>query len=278
MRALRPCHVLLVLAPLVGCAGSAPEQATRPTPIAAEPLDPAGRLDRIRRAVDDPLRPQEDRDRDADRKPVEVLSFFGFDERMWIADLGAMDGYYTEILSSLVGPLGAVYAQNNAFVLQHLGKPLAARLTKLSRAGRVNVQRVDTELDEMRLPSALDGVLMVRFYHDLFWLPARDSERTDRAEFLRRVYESLKPGGVFAVVDHSAQAGSGDRDARDRDRGLHRIDEELVRREILAAGFVLDAESNVLRRPEDTRDWEIHSDGRRDKTDQFMLRFVKPGG
>ena len=98
------------------------------------------------------------------------------------------------------------------------------------------------------------------------------------AGFLRRVYEALKPGGVFGIVDHHAEAGSGERDALDPREGLHRIDIDLVKREVLEAGFVLDAESNVLRNPDDTRDWNIFSEGRRDKTDRFVLRFVKPAG
>jgi predicted methyltransferase len=189
-----------------------------------------------------------------------------------------MDGYYTEILSTLVGPSGAVYAQNSRFVRRGFGKPLAARLKKLSAAGRDNVRVVDAEMDEMMLPASLDAVLLIRFYHDLFWMPTPDGDRTDRAELLRRVYEALEPGGVFGVIDHHAEAGSGERDALDPDAGLHRIDVDLVRREVLAAGFVLEAESDVLSRPDDTRDWNMHTENRRDETDRFVLKFVKPRG
>jgi predicted methyltransferase len=85
---------------------------------------------------------------------------------------------------------------------------------------------------------------------------------------------------VFGVVDHHAQAGSGERDALDPENGLHRIDVELVKQEVLAAGFLLQAESDLLRHPEDTRDWNIFIDDRtrRDTTDRFVLRFIKPQG
>ena len=85
---------------------------------------------------------------------------------------------------------------------------------------------------------------------------------------------------MFGAVDHHAQAGSGARDALDPENGLHRIDVELVKQEVLAAGFLLDAESRLLRHPEDTRDWNIFIDDRtrRDTTDRFVLRFVKPRG
>lgn len=231
----------------------------------------------IRAAVDDPLRPEQDRARDADRHPAEILEFFGIEPGMRVADLQAARGYYTELLSSVVGPAGRVWAQNNAFVLQRFAAgPISERVARLQTAGRDNVELVEAELDEMELPAGLDAVLFVRFYHDLFWLPTPDGDKTDRAEFLRRVYAALAPGGVFGVIDHHAAAGSGERDALDREKGLHRIDVELVKSEVLAAGFRLDAESDVLRNPGDTRDWSIFSEARRDKTDRFVLRFVKP--
>jgi predicted methyltransferase len=242
-------------------------------------------LARTRAAVDDPLRPDQDRERDQNRRPAEVLAFFGIDEGMRVADLQGTHGYYTEILSTVVGPEGRVYVQNNDFVVTRsdgplLGEPLNRRLEKLREAGRDNVERIDAELDEMELPHDLDAVLFIRFYHDLFWQPRPDGRLIDRAEFLRRIYVSLKPGGVFGVVDHHAQAGSGARDALHPNTGLHRIDVELVKQEVLAAGFLLQAESTVLQHPEDTRNWNIFIDNRtrRDTTDRFVLRFVKPQG
>jgi predicted methyltransferase/uncharacterized protein (DUF1684 family) len=241
--------------------------------------DDAGRiLARARSAVNDSLRPDQDRERDPLRRPAELLGFFGIDEGMRVADLQATHGYYTEILSTVVGPGGRVYAQNNDFVVARFGERLGHRLQKLREAGRDNVERMDAEMDEMELPRDLDVVLLVRFYHDLFWQPRPDGTLTDRAEFLRRVYGSLKPGGVFGVVDHHAQAGSGARAALDSENGLHRIDVELVKQEVLAVGFLLQDESTLLRHPEDTRDWNIFIENRtrRDTTDRFVLRFVKP--
>jgi predicted methyltransferase len=265
--------LVAVAALLVGCGGGR-DEPVEPAAVDAWPV-----VADIEPAVDDPLRPEEDRARDADRRPAEVLAFFGIGEGMRVADLQATLGYYTEILSSVVGPEGRVYAQNNNFVLENFAaQGLADRLAKLQDEGRANVIRVDAELDEMELPPDLDAVLFVRFYHDLFWLPTPDGNLNDRPEFLRRVYLALKPGGVFGVVDHHAEAGSEERDALDPEKGLHRIDVELVKREILAAGFVLDAESDVLANPDDTRDWNIFIDERtrRDTTDRFVLRFVKP--
>ncbi len=280
----KTCEVLIVVVSMLtvacgteGTGDARPESLAGSEASAAVTADPKRLLARIRLAVDDPLRPEEDRARDADRHPAEVLAFFGIEEGMRIVDLQATTGYYTEILSSVVGPDGEVYAHNNDFVLTRFAnEPLSVRLKRLGDAGRDNVQRLDAELDEMELPQGLDAALFIRFYHDLFWLPTPDEDKADRKEFLRRVYEALKPGGVFAVVDHHAEAGSGERDALDPREGLHRIDIELVKREILEAGFELEAESEVLSNPEDTRDWNIFSEDRRDKTDRFVLRFIRP--
>ena len=177
--------------------------------------------------------------------------------------------YYTEIISGVVGPSGKVYAQNNKFVLERFAdKPLTERLAK---PGLKNVERLDAELDNPGLPSGLDVVLLVRFYHDFFWMG------NDRATFNKAVFRALKPGGVFGVVDHHAEAGSGDRNAQEPNN-LHRIDAELVKNEILAAGFVLEEESDILSHSEDTRDWSIFADNaaRRDQTDRFIYKFSKP--
>ena len=131
------------------------------------------------------------------------------------------------------------------------------------------------------MPQGLDAVLLIRFYHDLYWMPGPDGEMgtTDRAAVNRQVFESLAPGGIYGIVDHHAEAGSRDRDAVDPRGGLHRVDRELVIEEILAAGFVLERESDVLANADDTRDWNIFVDDgtRRDKTERFVLRFRKPG-
>ena len=232
-----------------------------------------------RDAVDDPLRPDEDRARDADRKPAEILDFFGIEPGMRVVDLQSTRGYYTELVSAIVGTEGIVYAHNNDFVWNRFAqKPLTERIDRLTGAGRTNIERIEAELDELSLPQGLDAALFVRFYHDLFWLPTPDGDQADRTKFLAQVFASLKPGGVFGVIDHHAEPGSGERDALDPRQGLHRIDIAVVMKEILAAGFVLDAESDVLANPGDTRDWNIFVDdgARRDKTDRFVLRFVKP--
>ena len=216
-------------------------------------------------AVANPERPEEDRVRDADRLPAEVLAFAGVERGMTVADLMSSRGYYTEILAEAVGRRGRVYAHNNPWVLERFAEePLASRLERMART---NIERVDLELGKP-LPANLDVAVLIRFYHDFYWLGS------DRAAFNESVFEALKPGGAYVVLDHHAEVGSKDRDVQT----LHRVDRAMVVEEVLAAGFVLEAESDLLANPDDTRDWNIFADNaaRRDQTDRFLLRFRKP--
>lgn len=223
-------------------------------------------------AVAEPDRPEGDRTRDVNRRPAEVLSFFGVQPGMTVVELMAGSGYYVEILSRAVGEDGKVIAHNNQYVLSRFAEgPLSARLED-SRLP--NVERVTSEVDELPFEeNSVDLLILNRFYHDLFWQKRPDGESPDRAKMNALVLRALKPGGVFGVVDHHAEPGSKGRDAQT----LHRIDAELVKQEILAAGFVLDEESDLLKNSKDTRDWNIFSDNavRRDKTDRFIYRFRK---
>lgn len=226
------------------------------------PKPPAG----LRAAVDQVGRPEDDRKRDASRKPAEVLAFLGIEPGMKVGELMAGAGYYTEILAAAVGRSGNVYAQNNKFVLERYAEEPWTK--RLDRPALVNVVRLDREMEEPGFPPDLDAVLMIRFYHDAYWM------KTDRAALNRAVYAALKPGGIYGVLDHHAEAGSRDRDVFT----LHRVDAEMVKEEILSAGFVLDAESDLLRNPDDDHSVNIFADDakNRDRTDRFLFRFKKP--
>lgn len=238
------------------------DPAAAPVDAAAAPVDAAAA---IATAVDHPDRPADDRGRDGDRRPAAVLAFFEVAPGMKVADLMTGRGYYAELLARVVGPTGTVYAQNNAFVVQRFADgPLRERL---ARPGLERVVRLDRELDDPGLPAGeLDRVMMVLFYHDTYW------QKVDRAAMNRAVFAALRPGGIYGVVDHHAEAGSLDRDVET----LHRVDAALVEREILAAGFELVGTSDVLRHPEDRRDLNVFDPALRGKTDRFVYKFRKP--
>ena len=220
--------------------------------------------DPIAAAVASPDRPAKDRARDADRRPADILRFFGVAPGQHVADMMTGRGYYAELLSRSVGSNGVVYAQNNAFVVERFAdEPLRERLTKPALS---NVRRIDAELEAPGLPENLDLIMMVLFYHDTYW------QKVNRERMNRAIFKALKPGGVFGVVDHHATAGSGARDVKT----LHRVDAALVLKEIEGVGFLLDAQSDVLRHLEDKRTKNVFDPEVRGRTDRFVYRFKKP--
>lgn len=216
-----------------------------------------------------PDRPAEDRERDPAEKPVEVLTFFGLQPGMAVADVMSGGGYYAEILSRVVGPRGKVIAHNNAAYFGYAGRDANKRFV-----GREfpNVLRMTTELDDMGLGNGeLDMILMVMSYHDAYWIGEEWPEvNTDL--FMKQLFAALKPGGIVAVVDHHAAPGTGI-SVIDK---LHRIDAEFVKAEFAGYGFTLEGESDLLRNPADDHTKVVFDDSVRRKTDRFIFRFRKP--
>ena len=231
-----------------------------PAPVAVDPIESAV-------AASD--RSADDRALDAGRKPMELLRFAGIGPGQRVAELQAGGGYTAELLALSVGPSGRVYGHNTPFVLKRFAeKPWSERLQKPVMA---NVTRVDRELDDPLPPDAskLDAVFLVLFYHDAVW------QKVDRVKMNAAIFRALKPGGVYLVVDHSAKAGSGLADTET----LHRIEEPALKKEVLAAGFRLEAEADFLKNASDTRDWSTSPrvvGERRGTSDRFVLKFVKP--
>lgn len=243
--------------------GSAVDPAPPPYTPAADVPDP------IKAAIAADDRSADDRKLDAGRKPGEVLGFFRVAPGQRIGELFAGGGYTTELLARTVGDTGKVYAQNTTEILDKFArKPWTERAAKPVMKQVTGLERpIDDPFPaEVR---DLDAVITILNYHDTVWMKA------DRPKMNKAVFDALRSGGVYAIVDHSAAEGSGTRDVET----LHRIDEAVVKQEVLAAGFKLDGESDVLREPADARDWSSSpraAGERRGKSDRFTLRFVKP--
>jgi predicted methyltransferase len=176
--------------------------------------------------------------------------------------MGAGGGYSTELLARAVGPGGTVYAQDSAALPDRVKERFDERAGKPAMK---NVVRVLRDYESPVPPGARDLDLITFFfaYHDTAFMSV------DRARMNRRLFESLKPGGVLVVADHSAQTGAGVSAAK----SLHRIEEAVLRREIEAAGFRLAAEGNFLRNPRDPRDAIVFRP--KVPVDEFVLKFVK---
>jgi|SRR5579871_1387235 len=219
-------------------------------------------------AVADPNRPDTDRKRDAERKPAECLAFAGVRPGDRVADIIPGAGYFTRLFSKAVGPKGYVYAYIPSDI-DEMYKKHGITIPPPSDPNYPNVAYVHAPIEKFVTPEKLDIAWTSQNYHDLhdkFFGPPNIGT-VDKA-----IYDSLKPGGVFIVLDHAAEAGSG---LRDTDT-LHRIDEAAVKKEVEAAGFKFVGESDVLRNPADDHTKKVFDPSIRGKTDQFILKFRKP--
>jgi len=219
--------------------------------------------------VAQPGRSKADRERDSIDHPAEVLRLAGIKAGMKVADVLAADGYYSELLSYLVGPKGHVQLINNAAFEKWSEGAWAKRLDN----GRLpNVEHQVAELEHMPLgDKSLDAVLLIKVYHDMWAKPDTIWPKVDVPAVLDEIAHAIKPGGVLLLVDHSAAPGTGSADA---DR-IHRIDEQFARHDVESHGFRMIATSDVLRHPEDKRDLITFKGPMVGKTDRFVLVFRK---
>ena len=259
------CVTLTVLT--LGCGGS----ETLPEPEPAPPVA-APQPDAYAQALAAGGRTDEDRQDDPLRQPDEVLRFFGVEPGATVLDLFSGGGYYAEILSHLVGEEGTVLAHNNESYRKFLGDALDVRHAD----GRLaNVERLAAEAGDLELaPGSIDLALMILSYHDVYYTPEDGSwPPIDGPALLAAIYKGLAPGRVLGIVDHAAVEGT---ETSVAVNDLHRIDEAVVRADLEAAGFVLEKESDILRRPEDERTLLVFDESIRRKTDRFVLLYCKP--
>lgn len=218
-----------------------------------------------------PERSAEDFARDARDKTEQLIAFAGIAPGMHVADLLAGGGYWSDWLQETVGNDGHVLLYNNP----QYAKFAAADLLERVESGRLaRIEQRVAPTDAMRLGQAtLDRIVMVMALHDLYWVapdkgwPAQDPER-----FLAQVAEALKPGGALLVVDHAALPGSG----TDAVNALHRIDEAFLRAAIERHGLVFEAESGLLRNPQDDRLTGVFDPKIKGRTDRFVHLYRKP--
>ena len=213
-------------------------------------------------------RAAEDRERDAGRRPADVIAFLGIEPGMQVIDVIAAGGYYTEVLSLAVGPDGKVYAQNPDVVLKLREGANDRALTARLAGGRLaNVVRLDRELADTGIaPGTLDAAITALNFHDVY--NGRGPEAA--TAFLVSVRELLKPGGVLGLIDHAGNPGA-DNEA------LHRIEESLAEAAARGAGFEIDAKSDLLRNPADDRSKNVFDEAVRGRTDRFLLKLVARG-
>ena len=201
--------------------------------------------------------------------PARVLRMAGIRAGMRVVDVLGGNGYYSELLSYLVGPKGSVLLINNS---GFDGYDTTWK-QRLAQDRLPNVTHRVVDLSAMQLGRAtFDAALLIKVYHDLYWPElTQGPPPTDAKQVLDQIAAALKPGGVLLVVDHSAKAGTGSADAG----SLHRIDEVYARHDIESHGFKLEAHAEFLRDPTDDRTKISYKPPALGHTDRFVYVFRK---
>lgn len=225
----------------------------------------------VESALANPARSAADRERDARDKPADVLALARFKRGDTVADVLAGGGYYSEILSNIVGPNGHVLLVNNP---GYDGFGKKGWTERLANNRLPNVRHVSGPTAALGMgETTLDGAVIVMSYHDLYWADDKQGwPKVDAGQFLDQVVAALKPGGVLLVVDHSAKEGTGSSAAQE----LHRIDEQYTIADWRAHGLEWEAAIPVLRNPDDDRSKNVFDPAIRGKTDRFVHLYRKP--
>ncbi len=220
-------------------------------------------------AVEHSGRSADDLKRDPIDHPADVLRLAGIKPGMKVGDIGGADGYYSELVSYIVGPGGHVLLLNNA-AWDHWSENAWAK--RLANGRLPNVEHRTVDFEHLDLPDhSLDALLLVKVYHDFYWTDNRPNSlwKMDPQRVMSEIARVTKPGGVLLLVDHSAKAGTGSADAG----RLHRIDEQFARADFEKHGFEYVSSSDVLRRPDDPRELITYEGPMVGKTDRFVMVF-----
>ncbi len=235
-------------------------------PLSAQPLDGQA----LQQALLATERDVADRVRDSSRKPLQVLEFLGLQRGMQTLDLYAASGYYTYIIAKAIGPSGTVFAQNAPHIANYednIGeRPQSQALAAMVEAtGLNNVQALLRPSTDLGLaPNSIDFVLISQILHDYY------NTNPQRAhQLLQHLYQIVKPGGIVGIIDHVGVEGADN-------RRMHRMTIDDAHSLVLATGFIIEAESSVLRNPQDSHRRSIFDPILNRQTDQFLLRLRKP--
>lgn len=248
--------VLLMMAAALAIPAAAKAPARGPADVAA--------------ALADPGRPKDRVDLDSVRKPVEVLGFMGLRKGDHVLDYFTGTGYYAEIMADAVGPQGRVVGWNSAAFNERAKEALDGIAKRHS-----NFSYYGTPATAIAFaPESFDFALLHLVYHDAYWESAQYKvPRIDPNSVVQAIWNAVKPGGTVAIIDHVATPGG---DTREVVEKLHRIDPATVRADFERAGFVLEAQSDLLRVPTDDHSKNVFDPSIRGRTDRFMYRFRKP--
>ena len=241
---------------------SAAAQMKISPPVSLGPYTiPAGTPAYIRNAINSPERTAADKARDSSRKPAQVLMMSGIKPGDHVIEIAGFGQYYTKMLSAIVGPKGKVDVYDLPYTERFAGKA-----SRAFAAAHANVDYHQQDYNTTTFPGNVDEVFCILYYHDMI------IQKIDTAKLNAKFLAALKPGGAYVIVDHKAKDGSG----TTYTSKLHRIDVQVIKDQVTAAGFKLAEESNILAHPEDDRTKMVFDPSVRGITDRALFIFRKP--
>jgi len=223
----------------------------------------------VAEALASPDRLEKDRQSDPFRRPDLVLGFFEIEPGMTVLDLFSGGGYYTEIVSRVVGDEGEVVAHNNAAYLAYAKADIDLRYAD-NRLG--NVTSIASEADELILPEkSFDAALVMLTWHDFYYLDEENGwPSIDEAALINKLCFAMKPGAILGLTDHIAKDGS---DPEKTAQNLHRIDPQRIKADLEGSCFEYQGELKVLQNPQDDHSQPMFAEGVRGKTDRVVYKF-----
>ena len=217
--------------------------------------------DYIKKALTSSERTAEMTVRDPARHPGEVLAMSGIKPGASVVEIAGFGQYYTTLLADIVGPKGKLYVFDLPYTDARSGEP-----SRAFAKTHLNIVYTQVNYNDIKLPKDVDVVLNILYYHDLM------INEIDANKLIQAIFAALKPGGVFLIEDHNAAPGSGTTTTK----ALHRIDPEVIKKEVLAAGFVLAEDSKLQASKDDDHTKMVFAPGTRGGTDRSLFKFVKP--
>jgi predicted methyltransferase len=236
---------------------------------AAEQSAPTPLQQRLLAAMQSEIRTPEEKARDVNRLPVEILSFFHLREDMRVIEILPAGGWFTKILGPVLKDKGKLYVTHPPGRYADQFKAIAGL------PGLEKVEEIDwgsTAASTGTGPfgpsgkwnvAPVDLALTFRNYHNF--------SVADRAAVNKSVFDALRPGGYYGIVDHTRRHN--EPGTRENSR---RVDPVQVIKEVQDAGFVLVDYSDLYFRPNDNLTLEVGNQAINDRTDRIALLFRKP--
>ena len=219
-------------------------------------------------ALNDPVR-KEDAANDERRKTADVITFTKVKPGQKVLELVPGSGYWTRVFSAIVGPKGHVFTVWPHEMDKYAAKSVANWQELVTKPPYNNVSLLQQSAVDLSAPEPVDLVFTSQNYHDYY---DKFMGPVDPSTLGKKLFAAVKPGGLVVIIDHSAEGGSGTRDTDT----LHRIDPDVVKKDMAAAGFVFDGSSDALRNKDDPLSAKVFDASIRGHTDQFVYRFRKP--